>query len=86
MQTSPLVYEDSSFIFSNPTTNTDEHQSYDTTIPFFDDTQRNSMSERSQETVPKSRTRNWSHISERPNRDNESTLTVNIFLFVTKER
>ena len=80
MQTSSLVFEKSSYIFSNPTTNSDEHQSYDTTIPFFDETQHNSMSTRSQETLSKQRTRKWSHISERLNRDNRSTITVIYFI------
>jgi len=66
---------------SNPTTGLDEHQSYDTTIPFLDETQRNSMSAKSCETLPKQRSRNWSHISERQNADNESTVTVNFQFF-----
>ncbi len=78
MQTSPLLFEDSSYIFSNPTTINDEHQSYDTTIPFLDETQRNSISTKSPETLPKQRARNWTHISEQSIADNESTVTVNL--------
>jgi hypothetical protein len=77
IQTSPLLFENSSYIFSNPTTVYDEHQSYDTTIPFFDETQQNSISARSHETLSKQRTRNWSHISERLMEDQQSTVTVN---------
>jgi hypothetical protein len=82
MQTSPVLFENTSYIFSNPTINHDEHQSYDTTIPFLDDTQRNSMSTKSCETLSRQqRTRNWSHFSEQPNPDNESTVTVNLEFF-----
>ncbi|CAF4186803.1 unnamed protein product, partial [Rotaria sp. Silwood2] len=77
MQPLPLlVFENSSYLLLNQTTNTDEDQSYDTTIPFLDEIQRNSMSSKSHETSSKQRPRNWSHISERPNADNQSTVTL----------
>ncbi len=85
MQTSPLIFENTSFVFSNPATTTEEEQSYDTTIPFLDDTQRNSLATRSGETSSRQRTRNWSRVSERPIPDNESTLTVNFQLILAKE-
>ena len=87
MQTSPLLFENSSYIFSNPTIITDEHQSYDTTIPFLDETHQNSISAKSPEILPKQRTRNWSHIPEQSIADNESTVTVNLqicFLIFTE--
>jgi hypothetical protein len=78
MQTSPLLFENTSFICPYQITTLDEHQSYDTTIPFFDDAQRNSTSMRSCETsLKQSRTRKCSRLSERPMTDNESTVTVN---------
>ncbi len=82
MQTSPLLYENTSFTCSNRITTGDEHQSYDTTIPFLDDAQRNSTGTRSCEpSIRQSRPRNWSHFSERPMTDNESTITVRILQF-----
>ncbi|CAF3236407.1 unnamed protein product [Rotaria socialis] len=76
MQTAPLVFENYSDMFCNQTTNTDERGSFDTTIPFLDEIQRNSMSTKSHEISPKQRARNWSRISERQHADNESTVTL----------
>ena len=84
MQTSPLLYENASFTCSNRIMTGDEHQSYDTTIPFLDDVQRNSTGTRSCEpSIRQSRTRNWSHISERLMTDNESTVTVSNLRFTS---
>ena len=77
MQTSPLLHENRSFILSNPINALgEEHQSYDTTIPFLDDIQQSSSSMRSCEISSKQRTRKCSRLSERPTADNESTVTV----------
>ena len=69
MQTSPVVFQfdNSSLVYSNPATNDD------TTIPFFDETQQNSLNEERKS----QRTRNYSYISERNKQDNQSTVTVN---------
>ncbi|CAF0997674.1 unnamed protein product [Rotaria sordida] len=71
-----LLFENSSYIVLNQTTITDEDQSYDTTIPFLDEIQRNSMSSKSHETSSKQRLRKWSHNTERSNADNQSTVTL----------
>jgi hypothetical protein len=75
MQTSALLFENSSFVLSNPTmTGDEEEHSYDTNIPFFDETQRNStFSAQSHETLSRQRTRNLSQIS---HADKQSTQTV----------
>lgn len=78
MPTSPLVHEETSFVFSNPTTAFGEHQSYDTTIPFLDENRQSSASVKSSDT-PSRRARNWSRLSERRAADNQSTVTVNPF-------
>ncbi|CAF3645565.1 unnamed protein product [Rotaria sp. Silwood1] len=78
MQPLPLLlFENSSYVLLNQTINIDEEQSFDTTIPFLDEIQQNSISIKSHETSSKQRPRNISHISERQNADNESTVTVN---------
>ncbi len=70
-QTSPLVFpcENSSLVYSNPTT------ADNMTIPFFDETQQNSINPN--EDRKSLRTRNFSCGSERDKQDNESTITVN---------
>lgn len=82
MIVSPLVYENTSFNFPISNTAFDEHQSYDTTIPFLDENQRSSTSMKSCESPSKQRTRNWSRLSERHTGDNQSTVTVNVFLSI----
>lgn len=85
MPTSPLGHEETSFIFSNPTTAFGEHQSYDTTIPFLDENRPSSASGKSFDT-PSRRARNWSRLSERRAADNQSTVTVNpFFTFHTEQ-
>ncbi|CAF2903870.1 unnamed protein product [Rotaria sp. Silwood2] len=68
LEASPSMFqfENSSLVFSNPTI------SDTTTIPFFDETQANSTNEdrKSQ------RTRAFSYLSERPQYDNDSTVTL----------
>ncbi|CAF3656748.1 unnamed protein product [Rotaria sp. Silwood1] len=77
MQPLPLLlFENSSYVLLNQTINIDEEQSFDTTIPFLDEIQQNSISIKSHETSSKQRPRNISHISERQNADNESTVTL----------
>ena len=74
MQTSPFVLPEDkiSLVISNPTA------SDDSTIPFFDETQQNSMTDekKSHYTLSRQRTRNFTHVSERVKQDNESTVTV----------
>lgn len=79
MQTSPLIFDNASYVFFNRTTMMDETQSIDTTIPFLDGSQQTPTSNKSHEVSSKSRTRNWSYISERQNPDNESTVTVSFY-------
>ncbi|CAF3763063.1 unnamed protein product [Rotaria sp. Silwood1] len=75
LQASPSMFqfENSSFIYSNPTTSDTT-----TTIPFFEDTQQNSTNEdrKSQ------RTRAFSYLSERHKHDNDSTVTAAIAIFI----
>ena len=65
-------FENSSLVISNRT------MSDDTPIPFFDETQQNSINEekRTHPPVSRQRTRNYSGASERGKQDNESTVTV----------
>jgi hypothetical protein len=59
-----------SLVLSNPTA------SDTTTIPFFDETQQNSIERRSQ------RTRKFSFVSAKDKHDNESIVTVNTKIFL----
>ncbi|CAF1127680.1 unnamed protein product [Adineta steineri] len=70
IQTLPLLFENPSYIFSNPTTNFDEYESYDNTIPFLDEAQQN------YDTLSRQRSRKWSYIANRLNSNNESTVTL----------
>ncbi|UJR15131.1 hypothetical protein I4U23_002096 [Adineta vaga] len=76
IQTSPFLFENDSYSISKPMTTFEEYHSFDTTIPFLDDTQQSSIDTKNYETLSRQRTRNWSYISERIAPDNQSTISL----------
>ncbi|CAF1586722.1 unnamed protein product, partial [Adineta ricciae] len=76
IQTSSFLFENGSCTLSKPMTTFEEYHSFDTTIPFLDETQRSSINTKNYDTLSRQRTRNWSYISDRVNSDSQSTITL----------